>query len=175
LLFYFGKPSPPEAYPLYVGVLNKTIEFINEYFPPMSEAEKTSYWTLPLPRFQRFFNFALKQMGKVPNVMSDFYDYHMATKGLLLNSTTQYNRLSQERDMKLINDYLFVVDQKEELVRLYSYSKKKLKDSNIDLEELNGRPMRWRNPFRSALLFFSSGYSMEKVTHKQLQRHVGRK
>jgi len=57
--------------------------------------------------------------------MSDFYDYHMATKGLLLNSTTKVqSAILKSGDMKLINDYLLWVDQKEELVRLYSYSKR---------------------------------------------------
>ncbi len=59
------------AYITYRDVMDKTIDFINSYFPPMSEAEKTSYWDITAPRFQRFFNFALAAYPQLPHVTQD--------------------------------------------------------------------------------------------------------
>lgn len=42
------------AYAIYKDVMNKTIDFVNHYFPPMSEAEKTKSWDVTSPCFQRF-------------------------------------------------------------------------------------------------------------------------
>ena len=49
-----------KAYTAYRKVMDKSIDFINHYFPPMSEAEKTKYWDVLSPRFQRFYNFAIE-------------------------------------------------------------------------------------------------------------------
>ena len=37
-------------------------DFINQYFPPMSEAEKNKYWDVLQPRFQRFYNYCLEAL-----------------------------------------------------------------------------------------------------------------
>ena len=93
-ILYWKTNKLEQAYMTYRDVMDKTIDFINQYFPPMSEAEKTSYWDITAPRFQRFYNFALEASPTMSYVTQDFYDYQMATKALLLNSTrysTQQN------------------------------------------------------------------------------------
>lgn len=168
-ILYWKTNRMKEAYASYVDVLNKTIEFINEYFPPMSEAEKTSYWDILSPRFQRFFNFALDANQAIPAVARDFFNYRMATKALLLNSTTKVqSAILKSNDRTLINDYRHWVDQKEELVRLYSYSKKKLKDQNIDIDELKRSANAMEKSLSERSSVFASGMSSEKVTYPQL-------
>src|SRR6185369_4769273 len=75
-----------KAYPLYHDVMEKSLDFINRYFPPMSEAEKTKYLDILTPRFQRFYNFAMEAAASNENIITDLFEYRMATKGLLLNS-----------------------------------------------------------------------------------------
>jgi hypothetical protein len=60
--------------------MEKSLGFIQGYFPPMSEGEKTKYWDVLSPRFQRFYNFALEASASHPPVIQDFYDYRMAHK-----------------------------------------------------------------------------------------------
>ncbi|MBL0154943.1 MAG: tetratricopeptide repeat protein [Chitinophagaceae bacterium] len=45
---------------IYHDVMERSLDFINRYFPPMSEQEKTKYWDILSPRFQRFYNFAIE-------------------------------------------------------------------------------------------------------------------
>src|SRR5690606_32609886 len=76
-----------KAFMMYRDVMHKSLDFIDKYFPPMSEAEKTKYWDVLSPRFQRFYNFALEASLENPAVVQDLYDFHIATKAMLLNST----------------------------------------------------------------------------------------
>jgi tetratricopeptide (TPR) repeat protein len=109
-----------KAYEHYKGVMDKTIDFINNYFPPMSEAEKTKYWDITSPRFQRFYNFAMAVSAAKPSIAEDIFDYQTATKGLLLNATNKIKQaILKSGDKTLINDYLMWLDKKEGLSRFY--------------------------------------------------------
>ena len=57
------KGDMAKAQELYSGVMEYSMSFINEFFPPMSEAEKTKYWEKLKPRYLNFYNFALDQAG----------------------------------------------------------------------------------------------------------------
>ena len=136
-ILYWKTNRYDQAYITYREVMDKTIDFINKYFPPMSEAEKTNFWDVTAPRFQRFFNFALEAGAQLKYVTQDFFDYQMATKALLLNSTNKVKEaILKSNDQKLISDYLSWLDQKEQLARLYAYSKDELKKQKIDLPAL---------------------------------------
>ncbi len=136
-ILYWKTARYDQAYMMYREVMDKTIDFINHYFPPMSEAEKTNFWDVTAPRFQRFFNFAIEASSQLKHVSQDFFDYQMATKALLLNSTNKVKEaILKSNDKRLINDYLLWLDQKEQLARLYAYSKEQLKEQKIDLAEL---------------------------------------
>ena len=72
-----------KAYTSYKQVMDKSLDFINRYFPPMSEAESQT-----IGRSQhRAFNGLQLCTGETsatnPNVVADFFNYHLATKALL--------------------------------------------------------------------------------------------
>jgi hypothetical protein len=70
-------------------------------------------------------------------VAQDFYDYNMATKALLLNSTSKVKEaILKSKNEALIKEYLSWLDQKEQLARLYTLSKEELKQQKINLSEL---------------------------------------
>jgi CHAT domain-containing protein len=159
-----------KAYMMYRNAMDKTIDFINRYFPPMSEAEKTSYWDVTAPRFQRFYNFAIEANAQLEYVEQDFYDYHMATKALLLNSTNKVKTaILSSNDPKLIQDYKLWLDQKEQLARLYTYSKEQLKEQQIDLAALERQANAMEKSLSERSSIFSSGYSTQKLSYKQVQ------
>ena len=139
-ILHWKKGAGEKALPIYHEVMSKSLDFINRYFPPMSEAEKTKYWDLLSPRFQRFYNFAIEMSAKNPAVIEDLYDYQIATKALLLNSTNKVKQtILASKDAQLIKDYVLWLDQKETLARLYAYSKDELKLQEINLDSLEQR------------------------------------
>jgi CHAT domain-containing protein len=168
-ILYWKTARYDQAYMMYREVMDKTIDFINHYFPPMSEAEKTNFWDVTAPRFQRFFNFAIEASPQLKHVSQDFFDYQMATKALLLNSTNKVKEaILKSNDKRLINDYLLWLDQKEQLARLYAYSKEQLKEQKIDLAELERSTNAMEKSLSERSGDFSAGYSTQKMSYKQV-------
>lgn len=168
-ILYWKTNKLEQAYMTYRDVMDKTIDFINQYFPPMSEAEKTSYWDITAPRFQRFYNFALEVSPTMTYVTQDFYDYQMATKALLLNSTSKVKQsILKSNNEALITEYLSWLDQKEQLARLYTLSKEELKQQKINLAELERAANATEKSLSSKSAEFSAGYSTQKISYKQV-------
>ena len=128
-ILLWKKKDIGKAYPLYHDAMEKTLDFINRYFPPMSEAEKTKYWDMLSPRFQRFYNFAVEAGAVNKDILSDLFEYRAATKGLLLSSTRKISEaILSGGNAQLINDYTEWIDHKEQLTAFYAYSKEELKE-----------------------------------------------
>lgn len=154
----------------YREVMDKSLDFINTYFPPMSEAEKTKYWDILSPRFQRYYNFAVEAMAENAAITADMFNYRMATKALLLNSTNKVKQaIFGSKDPQLIKDYVTWLDQKENLARLYAYSKEELKNQKINLDSLERATNAMERKLSSRSADFSSGYAAQKLSFTQVR------
>jgi tetratricopeptide (TPR) repeat protein len=154
----------------YRAVMDKSLGFIQSYFPPMSEAEKTKYWDVLSPRFQRFYNFALEASSANQPVVQDLFDYQIATKALLLNSTNKVKQtILSSGNAALIKDYVTWLDQKEQLARLYAYSKEDLNSQKINLDSLERSANAMEKKLSERSTEFSSRYTSTKVTYKQIK------
>jgi CHAT domain-containing protein/Tfp pilus assembly protein PilF len=168
-ILYWKKGDHVRAYNNFQEAMVTSLDFINRYFPPMSEAEKTKYWDVLQPRFQRFYNFCLEAASTNPAVVQDMYDYHMATKALLLSSTNKIKQaILSSKDPALIKDYISWLDQKETLARLYAYSKEELQKQQIDLKALEQEANRLERALSQRSTEFSKGYSTEKKSFRQI-------
>lgn len=169
-ILYWKKKDIEKAYALYRQVMDKSITFINQYFPPMSETEKTKYWDVLMPRFQRFYNFAADIYAEKNSIVEDLYDYRMATKGLLLSSTNKIKQsILGSGNAQLIQDYKIWLDQKETLARLYAYSKDELKEQKINLDSLEQATNNIERKLSTSSSEFLSGYSTQKISYKQVK------
>ena len=168
-ILYWKKGDLPKAYTYFNESMTKSLDFINQYFPPMSEAEKAKYWDVLQPRFQRFYNYALEANATQPDILKDVYDYQIATKALLLNSTNKIKKaILMSGDKALIDDYLSWISQKEMLARYYSLSKDELKQQNIDIQVLEKQANATERSLSQRSTDFSKGYSAEKISYAQI-------
>lgn len=173
-IYHWKNNAPDKAYSLYRDVMEKSLGFINTYFPPMSEAEKTKYWDVLSPRFQRFYNFAIEASPAIPELVKDLFNYQIATKALLLNSTNKVKRsIFNSRDGILIKDYLTWIDQKEQLARLYAYSKSELKAQKIDLDSIEGAANAMEKTLSERSKDFSEGYGASGITYTMIKDVLG--
>ncbi len=169
-ILYWKKGDIGNAQMLYRTVMDQSLTFINKYFPPMSEAEKTKYWDVLFPRFQRFYNYAIDAAQENKYILQDLYDYQIATKALLLNSTNKVKqRILASGDKALVSDYLNWLDQKELLARLYAYSKDDLKDQKINLDSIERATNSMEKKLSERSEDFTSGYSIAKTSFKDVQ------
>ena len=169
-ILYWKSKQSQKAYDLYKEVMEKSLGFINRYFPPMSESEKTKYWDILSPRFQRFYNFALENTQSLPGLVKDLFDYQIATKALLLNSTNKVKQsILASRDGLLIKDYLTWIDEKEQLARLYAYSKSELKEQNINLDSIELATNAMEKKLSERSKDFSDGYGTRKISYSAIR------
>ena len=169
-IFFWKSNDPAKAYSLYRELMEKSLGFINTYFPPMSEAEKTKYWDVLSPRFQRFYNFAIETAQVNPNIVKDVFDYQIATKALLLNSTNKVKQsILKSGDGMLIRDYLTWMDQKEQLARLYAYSKSELKEQRINLDSIEVATNAMEKKLSERSKDFSAGYGINRTSYSQIR------
>ena len=168
-ILYWKKGDLAKAYTNLQVSMDKSIDFINRYFPPMSEAEKTKYWDVLQPRFQRFYNYCLDASASNPAILHDMYDYQMATKGLLLNSTNKVKKaILSSGNAELIKDYVAWLDKKEALARYYSLSKEDLKNQKVDLAALEQEANNLEGSLSQRSGDFSQGYHTEKVSYTKI-------
>lgn len=173
-ILHWKKKAWDKAFMTYRDVMDKSLEFINKYFPPMSEAEKTKYWDILQPRFQRFYNFALEANLENPRIVDAMFDYQIATKALLLSSTNKVKQLIlSSKDAALIKDYRIWLDQKEKLARLYAYSRKELEEQKVNLDSLERASNAMEKKLSERSADFSAGYSVKKTSFSTIKTLLG--
>lgn len=65
------------------------LNFINVYFPGLSEREKARFWNIIRPDIEFYNNLILKQKDTRPELLAEMFDYSLATKAVLLNSSVK--------------------------------------------------------------------------------------
>ena len=172
-ILLWKKKDIGKAYPLYHDAMEKTLDFINRYFPPMSEAEKTKYWDMLSPRFQRFYNFAVEAGAVNKDILSDLFEYRAATKGLLLSSTRKISEaILSGGNAQLINDYTEWIDHKEQLTAFYAYSKEELKEQNVNLDSLESNVNRMEKNLSANSREFANFYFTGKTKVSEVQKEL---
>ena len=173
-ILYWKKGDLPKASEFYSVAMTKSVDFINRYFPPMSEAEKTKYWDVLQPRFQRYYNYCLDASATNPAVLQSMMEYQMSTKGLLLSSTNKIKQAILASDnAELIKDYTSWLDKKEALARYYSLSKEELTKQKVDIGALEREANDMERSLSSRSTEFSQGYASEKVEMKSVVDLLG--
>ncbi len=169
-ILYWKTKNYDKAYSLYHNVMEKSLDFINRYFPPMSESEKTKYWDLLSPRFQRFYNFAVEAGSVNKEIIFDLFEYRVATKGLLLSSSRKISQsILTSGNKQLISDYEAWLDAKEEMTKLYVFSKEDLQEQNINLDSLEGVVNAMEKKLSENSKEFSQFYFTSKVKYAEIQ------
>ncbi|HCW07976.1 MAG TPA: hypothetical protein DGG95_11505, partial [Cytophagales bacterium] len=173
-ILYWKKGDFAKANNFLQSAMNKSLEFVSRFFPPMSEAEKTKYWDVLQPRFQRFFNYCIDAKSTNPAIVNDMYNFQIVTKGLLLNSTNKIKQsILSSGNAELINEYTSWLDKKETLARYYSLSKADLTDQKIDLASLEQEANNLEKSLSQRSSDFSQGYSNDKITFDQIAALLG--
>lgn len=113
---------------------------IDKYFPFYSESEKAKFYTMLKERFDMFNCYVTSRIEAKPALIDDMYNYHIATKGLLLNYVKKMKKtINASGNKELVAKYTEWKNSKEQLSKLFSMSKPELQrlGKNVDsLEEV---------------------------------------
>ncbi|NOT52120.1 MAG: CHAT domain-containing protein [Chitinophagaceae bacterium] len=127
-------------------------------FRTMSESEKTNFWRTLKPALDTYFSFILDAGKDDPELLREGYNFWIATKGMLINSTKQTKNIilnsSDPATRKLYEDWL---NLKTTLAAYYSSPLEDLKEDKIDLDEIE----KQANTIEKELTKRSSRFSEE--------------
>lgn len=136
-LLNWQKGDVKKADELFQKSINQSLNFVNEYFAPMSDVEKAAYWKTLRPRFEKYFAFAAQVGDTNPEVIETAINYRLATKAMLLSSTTKVkSSILNSGDKELVNTYNAWIDNKHQLALYYAMSKEDLAIQNVNTDSI---------------------------------------
>lgn len=126
-----------EANELFQKSLDQSMVFVGKYFAPMSDVEKAAFWKTLQPRFEKYYAFTAYAGNDNPEILKNAVNYRLATKAMLLSSTTKVkNLILNSNDEELIKDYNSWMDNKRQMALYYSMSREDLANQQINVDSL---------------------------------------
>lgn len=157
-----------DASDYFVKALDKSLEFVGEYFAPMSETEKAMYWQTLQPRFEKYYAFAASSDNN--DIITQALKYRLATKAMLLSGTAKVkSQIINSGDKELIKDYHSWLDTKGSLAHYYSLSQEDLREQNVNLDSLKRVANALEKSLSEKSGLFNSAYQSEVPTIVQVQ------
>ncbi|MDH5474207.1 MAG: CHAT domain-containing protein [Cyclobacteriaceae bacterium] len=123
------------------NTINEAIDnynlFIKNYFPSLSEREKTKFWNTIKQDFEFFNTLALSQTTENKKLMEKVYNNALTTKALLLSSSIKIRQnIMTSGDKELIENYEKWLSNKDLLTQALSMNSEQLTENNINPSQL---------------------------------------
>ena len=163
-----------EADQKYFNGFDTYLYLIENYFPYYSESEKTKFYQLVKEQFDKFNSYALQRYVDNPKIIEKMYDYHIATKGILLDySKNLLNVIEKSNDEALKKDYLLWKSKKEQLAKLYNYSPQQIEKMNLNIDSLEQFSNTLEKSISKRSELFNDDIGSKIPTWKQVQTTLG--
>ena len=168
-LLKWQQKKSTDAANFFKQVLDKELKLVQNFFPSMSESEKEKFWDKLFPKFQKFYSFAVENYKENPALLGDMYTYQLSTKALLLSASSKIkSQILASSDADLKKKYNAWLDGKENLSKIYTYSKEELLEEGINRDSLEKAVNALEKDLSKSTLF-QAGYQQETITYKSIQ------
>lgn len=165
----------------YRFVIRSYLNSIENYFPSLSEEEKSAFYAKIKPVFEAFQDFAVEYIyhargdeASQNQVAADLYDLQLNTKALLLNASNKIrNTILASGDPQLIGKFNEWQTAKEDLVKALSLSKDELVKNNIDLGSLQAQSNTLEKEISKMSAAFAGEFDKQKIDWKSVQGRLG--
>ncbi len=122
-------------------LLSETTEsylaYTKEYFPTLSEEEKSKFWNKIKPDFEFYNSIAVEYSTSKEKYLENMYNHALITKGLLLSSSMKTrNSILNSGDTELIKLFKEWVQKKEFLTTTVAQNEEQLTENEIDIPKL---------------------------------------
>jgi len=170
---YWQKGNFTNATENYLKSLDEYIYQINTFYPAMNDNEKTVFWSLIQPKLIRFYNYAIEANKTNPKIAENVYNYHIATKALLLNSSRKVkDQILKSGDEDLIEKYNNWQDLKGYIANLYTYSSDELVAENINLDSLEQEVEYIEKELTKSSSIFKDVQSLNSVKYEEISKKL---
>lgn len=187
---YYGLASIKQKVKDYDGAqsdyriaIQSYLESINNYFPSLSEEEKSAFYAKIKPVFEAYQDFAIEyvfhQRGDqtiMNQILADLYDLQLQTKALLLNASNKIrNTIMNSGDATLIAKFNEWQEAKEELVKSLNLSKEELERNNIDIGSLQANTNTLEKEISKMSTAFAGEYDQQEIQWTDVQSKISEK
>ena len=146
------------------------LDYTKLYFPTLSEEEKARFWAKIKPDFEFYNTVAVKYKDTKEKYISNMFDFALATKGLLLNSSIKTrNAIMNSGDTVLINMFENWVSKKEYLTNTLAQSEATLVSNQVDVKALKAEISALEKSLSEKSESFSNSYESEFYTWKDVK------
>ncbi|MFN0050465.1 MAG: CHAT domain-containing protein [Cytophagales bacterium] len=153
--------------------LNNYLYQIDQFFPTMSEREKGKFYQTISPKFEQFNSYALLRSTQNSAIIGKMYDYQLATKALLLNSTNKVKqRILNSGDFILIEKYKNWTSQKELLSKAVGMSKEEQKTNGLDIDQLGNGVNDLEKELTASSEIFRATNDTKSITWIDIQKKL---
>jgi len=144
---------------------------VHDIFPAMSEQEQMAFYNKINKAVQDYQQFAIEIAPTRPELIGQLFDFRLATKALLLNSSTKIReRILSGNDQKLKDQFLSWLSLKEELGKLYNTKR----DGYIvnKISQLEAQSDEIEKQISSASIMFKKDKDERAVTWKNIKSYL---
>lgn len=134
---FFAKKNYAQAQKIMDAVLAGYRQYITEFFPVLSDREKTKYWGLVRADYEFYNNVLARRLPDNPALAGVMYDNAMFTKSLLVSNVGKLrNLIMNSNDSATVRRYREWTSKKQLLTKALAYSPQQLQEAGIDLRKL---------------------------------------
>lgn len=155
----------------YKLVMDNTLSYINTFFDALNENEKTLYWEKTNTRLQHYYSFVHANYKNDANLVKQFYNTIVNTKGFLLNNSSKIrNIISSSSDESLKTSYSQWLETKENLNQAYQLSKEELAQEKINLDSLKSRADDLERELSQKSSLFKESTTEKAASYERIQK-----
>jgi CHAT domain-containing protein len=149
--------------------------YIKQFFPALSEREKTKYWNTIKSDFEFYNTLAFGQLEDFRDLSGKVYNFQLLTKALLLSSSIKIReRILNSKDDVLISSYNMWVKRKELLTSALSMSTVQLTENDIDPVALGNEVEKLEKEISEKSEIFGAGFETKRVTYENVQKSLAK-
>lgn len=163
-----------KAKPYYEPVVDKYQKQVAEFFPAMSEKEKSAFYAKIKPVFDSYQDFFVQYIKAFPAereaTLGKLYDLQLDTKAILLTATNKVRaRIQASGNVELQNLLKDWLSTKEQIVRYYGASQEERARSGVSLAQLESHANDLEKKLSEKSDAFRSQMEKEKITWKDVR------
>jgi len=154
-------------------VLANYKNFIQEYFPALSEREKAKFWNTIKEDYE-FYNTLIISRNRSTRYIGELYNNALLTKALLLNSSIKVRqRIMGSGDEELIGLYNNWIENKELLTAALSMSQQDLINNGIDPAALSASVEQLEKDISLKSELFSQSNDSRTIVWEDVKNSLG--
>jgi CHAT domain-containing protein len=171
---YHAQGQWVKAKSYYDPVVEKYQKQVQEFFPALSEKEKSAFYAKIKPVFDAYQDFAVQYLNAFPAerdvMLGKLYDLQLSTKAILLAATNKVrSRILASGNPGLQDLFRDWLSTKEQLVRYYSASQEERQRSGVDLAQAESHANDLEKKLSEQSDAFRSQREKEKIYWKDVR------